>query len=459
MGKKFEFDTITTHLQASGFVFQGSQIYGGLSNSWDYGPLGSELKATLKNLWWKKFVHESPTNVGIDAAILMNPKVWMATGHVSTFNDPLIDCKYCKSRFRADQLIEEQFKDVDVNGMTQEDMNKFIHEHNLVCPTCGKSSFTDIRQFNMMFKTHIGVTEDSANEVYLRPETAQGVFVNFKNVQRATRHKLPLGIANVGKAFRNEITPGNFTFRMREFDQMELEFFCKPGTDLEWFKYWKDYCISFVKSLGIKEENLRFRDHEPEELAFYSKGTTDIEYLFPFGWGEVWGIADRTDYDLKRHQDYSKEDLTYLDPETNERYVPYCIEPSLGLDRLFLMIVCDAYDEETLENGEVRKVMHFPAFLAPFKAAILPLSKQLNAKAEEIYKDLIPYLNVTMDVTGSIGKRYRRNDEIGTPYCITYDFESENDNCVTIRERDSMKQERIKIEDLRNYLMDRCFYK
>jgi glycyl-tRNA synthetase len=459
MDKNIKFETIVTHLQTTGYVFQGSQIYGGLSNTWDYGPLGSELKNNLKELWWKKFVHESPTNVGIDAAILMNPNVWKATGHVSTFNDPLIDCKECHGRYRADQLIEAQFPDVDVNGMTQDQMNEFIKTHKVKCPDCGKSNFTDIRQFNMMFKTHIGVTEDSSSEVYLRPETAQGVFVNFKNVQRATRHKLPLGICNVGKSFRNEITPGNFTFRMREFEQMECEFFCKPNTDLEWFKYWKEFSINFVKSLGVKEENLRFRDHEEAELAFYSKATTDIEYLFPFGWGEIWGIADRTDYDLKRHQDFSKEDLTYLDPETNERYVPFCIEPSLGLDRLFLMVVTDSYDEETLENGEIRKVMHLAPFLAPYKAAILPLSKQLNEKAEEVFRDLIPYINVTMDVTGSIGKRYRRNDEIGTPFCVTYDFDSENDGCVTIRDRDSMKQERIKIADLKQYLMDRTFYK
>jgi len=459
MNNKIEFETITTHLQATGYVFQGSQIYGGLSNTWDYGPLGSELKNNLKELWWKKFVHESPTNVGIDAAILMNPNVWKATGHVTTFNDPLIDCKACHGRFRADQIIEQQFPEADVNGMTQEDMNNFIKEHEVKCPTCGKSNFTDIRQFNMMFKTHIGVTEDSSSEVYLRPETAQGVFVNFKNVQRATRHKLPLGIANVGKAFRNEITPGNFTFRMREFDQMELEFFCKPGTDLEWFKYWKDYSINFLFSLGLNKDKLRFRDHEPAELAFYSKGTTDIEYLFPFGWGEIWGIADRTDYDLNRHQSFSKEDLAYLDPETNEKYVPYCIEPSLGLDRLFLMVVSDAYDEEVLENGETRKVMHLASFLAPYKAAILPLSKQLNEKAEEVFNDLIPYLNVSMDVTGSIGKRYRRNDEIGTPYCITYDFDSINDHCVTVRDRDTMAQERIEISKLRDYLMEKCFYR
>ena len=454
-----KFDKVVTHLQTTGYVFQGSQIYGGLSNTWDYGPLGSELKNNLQQLWWKKFVSESPTNVGIDAAILMNPKVWEATGHVTTFNDPLIDCKECRGRFRADDLVKEQYPDVDVNGMDLNALSEFIKTHPLKCPQCGKSNFTDVRQFNMMFKTHIGVTDDSKSVVYLRPETAQGVFVNFKNVQRATRRKLPLGIANVGKSFRNEITPGNFIFRTREFTQMELEFFCKPGTDLEWFKYWKDYSISFVESLGVKAENLRFRDHEPEELAFYSKATTDIEYKFPFGWGEIWGIADRTDYDLKRHQDYSGESLDYLDPETNEKYVPYCIEPSLGLDRLFLMIVTDSYDEEVLENGEIRKIMHLKPFLAPYKAAILPLSKQLNEKAKEVFDSLIPFINVNFDTTGSIGKRYRRNDEIGTPYCVTIDFDTLNDGCVTVRERDSMKQERIKIEDLRNYLLDRTFYK
>ena len=454
-----KFEKVVTHLQTTGYVFQGSQIYGGLSNTWDYGPLGSELKNNLQQLWRKKFVSESPTNVGIDAAILMNPKVWEATGHVTTFNDPLIDCKECRGRFRADDLIKDQFPEVDVNGMTMDDLSSFVKEHHVKCPQCGKSNFTDVRQFNMMFKTHIGVTDDSKSVVYLRPETAQGVFTNFKNVQRATRKKLPLGIANVGKSFRNEITPGNFIFRTREFTQMELEFFCKPGTDLEWFNYWKYYSIKFVESLGIKDENLRFRDHEPEELAFYSKATTDIEYKFPFGWGEIWGIADRTDYDLKRHQEYSGESLEYLDPETNEKYIPYCIEPSLGLDRLFLMIVVDSYDEETLENGEVRKIMHLQPFLAPYKASILPLSKQLNDEAKKIFDDLIPYIRVNFDTTGSIGKRYRRNDEIGTPYCVTIDFDSLNDHCVTVRERDSMKQERIPISELRNYLLDRTFYK
>lgn len=454
-----KFEKIVTHLQTTGYVFQGSQIYGGLSNSWDYGPLGAELKNNLKDLWWKKFVNESPTNVGIDSAILMNPRVWEATGHVSTFNDPLIDCKLCKGRFRADDLISEQHPEVDTNAMTMEEMNDFIQKSDIKCPSCGKHDFTSVRQFNMMFKTHIGVTEDSKSVVYLRPETAQGVFVNFKNVQRATRRKLPLGIANVGKSYRNEITPGNFIFRVREFTQMELEFFCKPGTDLDWFAYWKDYSINFVKSLGINEENLRFRDHEPEELAFYSKATTDIEYKFPFGWGEVWGIADRTDYDLKRHMEYSGESLEYLDPETNEKYIPFCIEPSLGLDRLFLMVVCDSYDEETLENGEIRKIMHLEPCLAPFKASILPLSKQLQDKAKEIFNDLIPYVRVNYDETGSIGKRYRRNDEIGTPFCVTVDFDTENDQSVTVRERDSMQQVRIKISELKEYLLQRTFYK
>ena len=453
------FDKIITHLQTTGYVFQGSQIYGGLSNSWDYGPLGSELKQNIKNLWWKKFVHESPLNVGIDSAILMNPKVWEATGHVSTFNDPLIDCKNCRNRYRADDLISSQYPEVDTNAMTIDDMNEFLKKNKIKCPYCGKEEFTDIRQFNMMFKTHIGVTEESKSVVYLRPETAQGVFVNFKNVQRATRKKLPFGIANMGKSFRNEITPGNFIFRVREFEQMELEFFCKPGTDLEYFDFWRKICIDFVKSLGIKEENLRFRDHEKEELAFYSKATTDIEYKFPFGWGEVWGIADRTDYDLKRHMDYSGESLEYLDPDTHEKYVPYCIEPSLGLERMFLMIVCDSYDEETLEDGSVRKVMHLPGFLAPYKAAILPLSKQLNEKAKKVFDDLIPYINVSYDETGSIGKRYRRNDEIGTPYCITIDFDTLNDECVTIRERDTMKQTRVKIEEVKNILMENTFYR
>ena len=455
---KFEFDKLCNHFVVSGYYFQGSEIYGGLSNTWDYGPLGSEIKQNIRKMWWKKFVQESTTNVGIDAAILMNPKVWEATGHVSTFNDPLIDCKSCKQRFRADQLIESEFPDVDVNGMTNEQMMAFIRENHVKCPNCGKEDFTDIRQFNMMFKTHIGVTEDSKSVVYLRPETAQGMFVNFKNVLRTTRRKLPIGICNVGRAFRNEITPGQMTFRTREFDQMEMEFFCKPGEDLKWFDYWKQYCLNFVDSLGIKKDNLRYRDHEPEELAFYSKATTDIEYLFPFGWGEIWGIADRTDYDLKRHIEHSGEALDYLDPETNEKFVPYCIEPSVGLDRLVLMTLCDAYDEETVGDNDTRIVMHLSPAVAPIKAAILPLSKKLEAQAREVEQQLAKYFNVLYDDTGSIGKRYRRQDAIGTPYCITIDFDTENDGAVTIRERDSMEQIRLPIGELKAYLEEKVFF-
>ena len=459
MASKFAFDKIVTHLTTTGYVFAGSQIYGGLSNTWDYGQLGSELRRNIRNCWWKRFVQESPTNVGIDAAILMNPKVWQATGHVSTFNDPMIDCKSCKARHRADELIKSQYPEVDTDGMTFEDMDAFIANHKLVCPECGKSDFTPIRKFNMMFKTNIGVTEDSSSLVYLRPETAQGVFTNFKNVQRTARKKLPFGICNAGKSFRNEITPGNFIFRMREFEQMEMEFFCKPGTDLEWFSYWKDYCLKFVESLGPKAENLRFRDHEPAELAFYSKATTDVEYDFPsIGWGEILGVADRTDYDLKRHQEFSKQDLTYLDPETNERYLPYVIEPSMGLDRLMLMTMVDAYDEETLEGGDTRIVMHLKPALAPYKAAVLPLSKKLEGKALEVLNALHSELMVTYDVTGSIGKRYRRQDEIGTPYCVTIDFQTLEDETVTIRERDSMEQIRLPIAELASYLLKKCSY-
>ncbi len=452
MDKKF--DEIVNHLITSGFVYQDSEIYGGLSNSWDFGPLGVELKNNIKRLWWRKFVNESPTNVGLDAAILMNPKVWEATGHVSTFNDPLIDCKECKSRHRADNLIEEQYPDVDVHAMTNEDMVKFIKDNHVKCPICGKSNFTDIRQFNMMFKTHIGVTEDSSTEVYLRPETAQGMFVNFKNVQRTTRRKIPFGICNIGKSFRNEITPGNFIFRVREFEQMEMEFFCKPGTDLEWFSYWKDYSLKFLESLGISEENLRYRDHEAAELAFYSKATCDVEYKFPFGWGEILGVADRTDYDLNRHISYSKQSLDYLDPETNERYVPYCIEPSMGVERIFLMVATEAYDVEHLEK-EDRIVMHFKPILAPYLAAVLPLSKQLGEQAKELVNKLNKHFSITYDETGSIGKRYRRQDAIGTPYCITVDFDTATDNSVTIRNRDTMEQVRLPISEVRNYLLDK----
>lgn len=459
MASKNDFEKITSHLQLTGYVYPGSQIYGGLSNSWDYGPLGSETKKNIQAMWWKKFVQESPTNVGIDAAILMNPKVWVATGHVSTFNDPMVDCKACKARHRADDLIKSQYPNEDVDNMTFEDMDAFMTSHPMVCPVCGKIDFTPIRKFNMMFKTHIGVTDDSSNEVYLRPETAQGVFVNFKNVQRSTRRKLPLGICNAGKSFRNEITPGNFTFRTREFTQLEMEFFCKPGTDLEWHKYWKDYCLKFVASLGVKQENLRFRDHEPAELAFYSKATTDVEYNFPgIGWGEILGVADRTDYDLKRHMEFSKEDLTYFDPETNEKYVPYCIEPSMGLDRLMLMTLMDAYSEETLEGGDTRVVLHLHPAIAPYKVAILPLSKKLGNKANEVLAILNQRFSVTYDESGSIGKRYRRQDEIGTPYCITVDFDTFEDQSVTIRDRDTMKQIRLPIQELVNYLTVKTFY-
>ena len=454
----YPFEKITNHLITSGFYFQGSEIYGGLSNTWDYGPLGSEIKSNIRKMWWKRFVQECPMNVGIDAAILMNPKVWEATGHVSTFNDPLIDCKKCKQRFRADQLIEAEFPEAPVTSMTNEQMMDFIRANHVKCPNCGSENFTDIRQFNMMFKTHIGVTEDSKSVVYLRPETAQGMFVNFKNVCRTTRKKLPLGICNVGRAFRNEITPGQMTFRTREFDQMEMEFFCKPGEDLKWFDYWKKQCLTFVNDLGIKQENLRYRDHDKEELAFYSKATTDIEYLFPFGWGEVWGIADRTDYDLKRHMTYSGESLEYLDPETQEKYVPYCIEPSVGLDRLVLMTLCDAYVEEVLNEKDTRVVLHLNPALAPIKAAILPLSKKLEPKAREIEAILNKYINVTYDETGSIGKRYRRQDAVGTPFCVTVDFDTANDNMVTVRERDSMQQIRLPIEKLAEYLSIKVFF-
>ena len=455
---KFEFDKVCNHFITSGYYYQGSEIYGGLSNTWDYGPLGSEIKMNIRKMWWKKFVQECPMNVGIDAAILMNPRVWEATGHVSTFNDPLIDCKKCKQRFRADQLIEAEFPDVDVNGMDNAQMMDFIHQNHVKCPNCGSENFTDIRQFNMMFKTHIGVTEDSKAVVYLRPETAQGVFVNFKNVIRTTRKKLPIGICNVGRAFRNEITPGQMTFRTREFDQMEMEFFCKPGDALKWFAYWKKHCLDFIDSIGIKKDNLRYRDHEPAELAFYSKATTDIEYLFPFGWGEVWGIADRTDYDLKRHMQYSGESLEYLDPETNEKYVPYCIEPSVGLDRLTLMALCDAYDEEAVGENDTRIVMHLSPALAPVKAAVLPLSKKLEEKAKEIETILCKYMNVVYDDTGSIGKRYRRQDAIGTPFCVTVDFDTLEDNAVTVRDRDTMQQVRMPINKLAEYLAVKVFY-
>ncbi len=454
--KEKSMEKIVNLCKNRGYIYPGSEIYGGLSNTWDYGPLGVEFKNNVKRAWMKKFVQENKYNVGLDAAILMNPQTWVASGHVGGFSDPLIDCKACKTRHRADKLIEEWLKanneEAVVDGWSDEKMVEFIQEKGIECPDCGAKDFTTIRKFNLMFKTFQGVTEDSKSEIYLRPETAQGIFVNFKNVLRTTRRKIPMGIAQVGKAFRNEITPGNFTFRTREFEQMELEFFCKPGTDLEWFEYWRNYCRNWLLNLGIKEENIRLRDHSPEELCFYSKGTTDIEFLFPFGWGELWGIADRTDYDLKQHMEYSKEDFTYLDQETGERYVPYCVEPSLGCDRVALAFLCNAYDEEEIAKGDERTVLHLHPALAPYKVAVLPLSKKLSPKAEEIFDKLSKRYMCEYDEAGSIGKRYRREDEIGTPYCITVDFETENDNSVTIRDRDTMEQVRVKIDELEKWI-------
>ena len=445
-------DKIVALCKGRGFVYPGSEIYGGLANTWDYGPLGVELKNNIKQAWRKKFIQENRYNVGLDSAILMNPQTWVASGHIGGFSDPLMDCKECKTRHRADNLIEE-FDGTNPAGWSNEQMMNYIKEKEIPCPSCGKKNFTDIRQFNLMFKTFQGVTEDSKSELYLRPETAQGIFVNFANIQRTTRKKIPFGVAQVGKSFRNEITPGNFIFRVREFEQMELEFFCKPGTDLEWFDYWRSFCKNWLLSLHIKEENLRLRDHDPEELCFYSKATTDFEYLFPFGWGELWGVADRTDYDLSQHIKTSGKQLDYFDPETNERYVPYVIEPSLGVERLFLALLTEAYDEEEIAPGDVRTVMHFHPALAPFKAAVLPLSKKLSEKATEVYEMLAKHFPVDYDESGSIGKRYRRQDEIGTPFCITYDFDTlEKDNCVTIRDRDTMEQERVAISDLVAYL-------
>ena len=454
-------DKMVALAKARGFIYPGSEIYGGLANTWDYGNLGVELKNNVKQAWWKKFIRESKYNVGIDCAILMNPQTWVASGHLGSFSDPLMDCKDCHERFRADKIIEDYMQENgieiegSVDGWSNEEMQKYIEEHEIACPSCGKHNFTEIRQFNLMFKTFQGVTEDAKNTVYLRPETAQGIFVNFKNVQRTSRKKVPFGIGQIGKSFRNEITPGNFTFRTREFEQMELEFFCKPDTDLEWFAYWKDYCINWLKTLGIKEDEMRVRDHEKEELSFYSKATSDIEFLFPFGWGELWGIADRTDYDLTQHQNVSGEDMSYFDDSTNEKYIPYVIEPSLGADRVTLAFLCSAYDEEELEGGDIRTVMHFHPVIAPVKVAILPLSKKLSEQAEEIYTKLSKTYNCEFDDRGNIGKRYRRQDEIGTPYCITYDFDSVEDGAVTVRDRDSMEQERIKIEDLENYFANK----
>ena len=456
------FDTIVALCKSRGFVFPGSEIYGGLANSWDYGPLGVEFKNNVKKAWLKKFVQESPTNVGLDAAIIMNPQTWVTTGHVAGFSDPLLDCKSCKARHRADKLVEDAHPEVNADAMSQEELDEFIATHeDVVCPVCGKHDFTPIRKFNLMFKTAIGVTEDSSSVCYLRPETAQGIFVNFANIQRTTRRKLPFGVCQVGKAFRNEITPGNFTFRTREFEQMECEFFCKPGTDLEWFAYWKDYCKNWLLSLGIKEENLRLRDHDPAELAFYSRATTDIEYAFPFtDWGELWGIADRTDYDLGRHQEASGKSLEYFDPETNEHYIPYVIEPSLGADRVALAFLCEAYDEEVVDEAknDKRVVLRLHPALAPYKAAVLPLSKKLAGQARPIWQELAKHFMVDYDETGSIGKRYRRQDEIGTPLCVTVDFdtfgdgEKAGDGCVTIRDRDTMEQVRLPISEVRGYI-------
>ena len=457
-------DKIVALCKNRGFVYPGSEIYGGLANSWDYGPLGVEFKNNVKKAWWKKFVQECKYNVGLDSAILMNPKTWVASGHVVNFNDPLIDCRACKMRHRADKIIEdwnaEQGISMLVESLSNEEMTAYIREKNIPCPGCGKSDFTDIRKFNMMFKTFQGVTEDSSTEIYLRPETAQGIFVNFKNIQRTTRKKLPFGVGQIGKSFRNEITPGNFIFRIREFEQMELEFFCKPGEDLEWFAFWKEYCHQFLLNLGMADENLKLRDHDPAELSHYSKATTDFEYLFPFGWGELWGIADRTDFDLTAHQNESGESMEYFDPETNEKFIPYVIEPSLGADRVALAFLVEAYDEEVVdaEKNDVRVVMHFHPALAPVKAAVLPLSKKLSDKAGEVYAELTKDFVVDFDETGSIGKRYRRQDEIGTPFCITYDFESETDGCVTVRDRDTMEQVRLPIAELKAYLAERMAY-
>ena len=460
--KEKTMEKVTALCKNRGFIFPGSEIYGGLANSWDYGPLGVEFKNNVKRAWWKKFVQECKYNVGLDAAIIMNPQTWVASGHLGGFSDPLMDCKVCKTRHRADKLIEDYIaqNNLDINpaGWSDAEMSEYIKENKICCPSCGSGDFTDIRKFNLMFKTYQGVTEDSTSELYLRPETAQGIFVNFKSIQRTTRKKLPFGVCQIGKSFRNEITPGNFTFRTREFEQMELEFFCKPGTDLEWFNFWRNYCAQWLYDLGMKKENLRLRDHSPEELCFYSKATTDFEYLFPFGWGELWGVADRTDYDLTQHANHSGESMEYFDPETNEKYIPYVVEPSLGADRVALAFLVEAYDEEEISEGDTRVVLRLHGALAPFKAAILPLSKKLSDKATELFDDLSKYFPVDFDEAGSIGKRYRRQDEIGTPLCITYDFDSLEDGCVTVRERDTMEQVRIKIEDVKAYIENRIAF-
>ncbi len=457
--KEYSFETIVNHIRNNGFVYQGSEIYGGLSNTWDFGPLGVTLKDNIKNAWLYKFIQTNPYNVQIQSAILMNPQVWQASGHLKTFSDPLMDCKNCHTRHRADHLIEEATHgEVNAAGMTKDEMMAFIKEHKIACPDCGSHDFTDIRNFNLMFKTFQGVLEDAKSTVYLRPETAQGMFVNFKNVQRSMRKKLPFGIGQIGKSFRNEITPGNFIFRTREFEQMELEFFCKPGEDLKWYDYWKDYCLNFLLSLGVKKENLRIREHEQAELSHYSKGTSDIEYKFSFGWGEIWGIADRTDYDLKCHQNESKQNLEYFDQETNEHYLPYCVEPAVGVERLFLMFMMDAYEEEQVGENDTRVVLHLHPALAPIKVAVLPLSKKLNEQAYPLYEELSKSFMCDFDDAGSIGKRYRRNDAIGTPFCVTFDFDSLEDHCVTVRNRDTMQQERVAIDKLADYVKDAMKY-
>ena len=455
--EKVTMEDLVNYAKQYGFIFQGSEIYGGLSNTWDYGPLGRELKNNLKNAWWKKFIQENIYNYGLDSAILMNPEVWVASGHVTNFNDPLIDCKKCKARHRADKLIEDFTSGKETgDGWENEKLENFIKDNKIECPKCGACDFTPIRKFNLLFETHQGVTEDTKSKVYLRGETAQGIFVNFKNVERSMRAKLPFGIGQIGKSFRNEITPGNFIFRTREFEQMELEFFCKPNDDLEWFGYWKNYCIDFLKDLGIKKENLRYRDHSKEELSFYSKATTDIEFMFPMGWGELWGIADRTDYDLSVHINHSKTDLRYLDPETNEKYIPYVVEPSLGVDRLFLAILTDAYKKEKLENGEEREVLKIHPYLAPYKVTILPLIKKIHAeKANDIFATLCKDFNCSYDEAGSIGKRYRRADAVGTPFCITVDDDTLENNVVTIRDRDTMQQKKLNIKELKQYINER----
>jgi len=456
-------DKLVALCKVRGFIFAGSEIYGGLANTWDYGPLGVLFKNNVKQAWWQKFVQESDTNVGLDSAILMNRETWVASGHVGSFNDPLMDCRACKARFRADQLIEDgaaqKGTPLQADGWSHEELENYIREQAIACPSCGKTDFTPIRKFNMMFKTHQGVTEEGASEIYLRPETAQGIFVNFKSIVRATRRKLPLGVAQIGKSFRNEITPGNFTFRTREFEQMELEFFCKPGEDMQWFEYWRAFCRDWLLSLGIKAENLRLRDHKPEELSHYSVATTDFEFRFPFGWGELWGIADRTDFDLKSHQEHSGESMEYIDPVTNERFLPYVVEPSLGADRAALAFLCNAYEEEGLGDNDSRVVLRLHPALAPYKVAVLPLQKnKLGDKAREIYKLLTPRMMADYDESGSIGKRYRRQDEVGTPFCVTVDFDTLENGTVTVRERDSMDQERVPISELARYLQDRIAF-